>query len=370
MKRMIIIWLCVFTWTGFVSAESQPSEVKHRIMVVSSYHPEYVWSQDTNAGLCAMFLERGLLDDDKQAQAFTQNFAVESSQAVLQKMWMNTKLQSSRAEIGAATARVIKAIDEFKPDLILLGDDNAVNYIGNHYMDTEIPVVFWGVNGDPGKYGLIETMERPDHNVTGIYQAGYWLENLRTLQQLVPSIKSIAILSDDSPTSRSKVKEIQRLEDMGYLEIKIVSIIVTNSFVEWKNRALDVQGQVGAYFMLNNNTLKDENDQPVPTQTVAAWYLQNISRPECAGEKWLVEAGMLITVDDSGYKQGYAAGDYAYRILAEGVEPGVLPVVAPTRGSVIVNRERARMLNLDLADKPFIEEYIDEAVALKQLTTN
>ena len=39
-------------------------------------------------------------------------------------------------------------------------------------------MVFWGINGLPLKYGLIDTIEKPEHNVTGIYQAGYLKENV------------------------------------------------------------------------------------------------------------------------------------------------------------------------------------------------
>ena len=55
----------------------------------------------------------------------------------------------------------MKEIEQFKPNLILLGDDNAANYVGNQYIDTNIPVVFWGINGLPLKYGLLDSLEKP-----------------------------------------------------------------------------------------------------------------------------------------------------------------------------------------------------------------
>ena len=53
-------------------------------------------------------------------------------------------------------------------------------------MDT--PVVFWGVNGRPLKYGLLDSLERPGHNVTGVYQAGYLEECLASFLTRLPSM--------------------------------------------------------------------------------------------------------------------------------------------------------------------------------------
>ena len=59
-------------------------------------------------------------------------------------MWMDTKRKNSLAEIGRTTRKIMQMIDEFRPDLVLLGDDNAANYIGNQLLDSDTPVVFWG----------------------------------------------------------------------------------------------------------------------------------------------------------------------------------------------------------------------------------
>ncbi len=43
-------------------------------------------------------------------------------------------------------------------------------------LDTAISVVFWGINGMPLKYGLVDRMDQPGHNVTGVWQSGYLKE--------------------------------------------------------------------------------------------------------------------------------------------------------------------------------------------------
>jgi|GEM_PF-3984131 len=92
------------------------------------------------------------------------------------------QLKNSRSEIASVFANIITELDSFDPDIILLGDDNADNYIGNHYLDSSIPIVFWGINGLPLKYDLLDSLEKPGHNVTGVYQAGYHLDSIRFLK--------------------------------------------------------------------------------------------------------------------------------------------------------------------------------------------
>ncbi len=337
-----------------------------RIFVVSSYHREYLWSQDTHAGVCAALLDYKFLDNENQVKAYTEKDYVESSQAVIKKVWMDTKRKSSKRDIMGATARIVEEIDQFKPSLILLGDDSAANYIGNQYIDTEIPVVFWGINGLPLKYGLLDSIEKPGHNVTGIYQAGYLQESVKFLKKLVPDIDTFAMLADDSNTGRSKAKELEQLAGEGKLPIKLIAMVVTNSLSEWKAEALRLQNEVDAFVVLNHNTLKDDQGNSVDQLEVGAWYLRNIKKPDCSHEKQFAQEGILLVVDDSGFKQGYEAVKTAHLILEEGKHPSTIPVRAPDRGAVLVNRQRAEMLGIDSSGQAFIEEFIDKALALER----
>jgi ABC-type uncharacterized transport system substrate-binding protein len=97
---------------------------------------------------------------------------------------------------------------------------------------------------------------------------------------------------------------------------------------------------------------------------LGSWYLQNVKKPDCGQERQFAAEGMLLTVDDSGYKQAYEAMKVAHDILVGARVPAGIPATAPGRGAIIVNRERAQMLGIDLAGAGFVEEYIDLALAL------
>jgi ABC-type uncharacterized transport system substrate-binding protein len=352
---------------GAPAAVSESESARSRIVIVSSYHREYLWSQDTNAGVVAALLDFGYLDSAEQGERFWRDDYVESSTAVVRKLWMDTKRRNKLPEIADSVARIIEQIDQFEPEIILLGDDNAANYIGSYYLDTELPVVFWGINGTPMKYGLLESMERPGHNVTGIYQAGYLREGLVALKTLLPEVRSFAVLSDDSPTGRSKAKEFLRWSRRNELPLELVEVVVTNDYEAWKRGALDLRDRVDVFFVLNHNTLQDADGKTVEQLEAGRWYLTNIQKPDISHERHFVKEGILFAVEDSGYKQGYEAVRVADRILREGQKPGEISVYAPERGPFIVNSERARALGIEdrVVNHPLVEETIDFCLALQ-----
>jgi ABC-type uncharacterized transport system substrate-binding protein len=348
------------------TGKAEPKE-KKRIFVISSYHKDYLWSKSTQQGLSDAMLKYGYLDNHQQMVDLATNDYVESSKTVVQKDWMNTKRKHSLAEIGEATQRIMKTLYVFQPDLVMLGDDNAANYIGNQLLDTDTPVVFWGINGLPLKYGLVDSMDNPGHNITGIWQAGYHKESLELLKKIVPDVKTFAILSCDSVTSRPNIKRIRMLAQHGKLPLQLIDVVATNSFSEFQRRALELADKVDAFFVLNHDTFKDDQGNYVDMLTVGKWYLENIKKPEASHEDQFVREGMLLTANDSGYNQSYHAFEMAYDILEQGFNPSRMRTKTPPRGPLMVNRQRATMLGIALDDKMhIIDVVIPRAIALGQ----
>ncbi|MGH1486464.1 MAG: ABC transporter substrate-binding protein [Cellvibrionaceae bacterium] len=337
-----------------------------RIAIVSSYHPEFLWTSETNQGVINSLLEQGYLNNQEEADKYTQNDYLETDKVVLKKWWMDSKRKNTLPEIQREITRIVNDLEGFDPDIVLTGDDNATNYIGNYYVDSETPLVFWGVNGNPMKYGLLDSLIEPGRNVTGVYQAGYIKESVLFLKYLLPEIKTMTILADESVTSRAKVKKITRLSYSGELPIQVVTTITSNNLESWKEQALHAASYTDAFYMLNHNTLKDKNGKPVNSMEIGAWYLRNIKKPEISDEEHFIIEGMLAAVSDSGVRQGYQAMNIAIRIM-KGEKPSTIAVTAPKYGDYVVNKERAKMLGVyeKIKNREKIESWIDEALALK-----
>src|SRR5581483_10215972 len=235
LKRMLWVVVCV---AGIASAAAAAG--KTRIFILSSYHREYLWDQDVNEGTMKAFLELGYLDNQQQADEFTKNDAVESSKAVIKKAWMNTKKENKPEQMTANRDKLVKEIDAFKPDILLISDDNGAKYVGAHYKDAKLPVVFCGLDETPIKYGLVEALDKPGHNVAGVYQRGYYKEAAEALLKLFPKIKTFGVLGDDSESAMAKFQGIKDLIDKGQMPLQFVEHVHTNSFKDWKAKAQDL----------------------------------------------------------------------------------------------------------------------------------
>ena len=98
---------------------------KKRIIVVSSYHREYLWSQETNKGFCDAMLKQGYFDTRDQAEEYTRRDYVETSKVVIKKLWMDAKRRKRREAKIQSASEITRTIREFDPTLIFLGDDDA-----------------------------------------------------------------------------------------------------------------------------------------------------------------------------------------------------------------------------------------------------
>lgn len=361
--KSLVVFFAVFglAWEAYGAPKRT---TQRRILVVSSYQKDVAWSRETNTGLCSAMLKFRYFENRAQAEEFTKKDFVETPRIVMQKLWMDTKKKSSKGEMEDTSLAIYKYARNFRPDLILLGDDEAVEFVGTKFLDSQIPVVFWGVNITPVKYGLVDSMTRPGHNVTGVYQTGGYVESLNLLKSIAPHVKTFATVSLETSAGRSHYKAIEFLHRKGALPLRLVTTVSTNDFEVWKGKVLELQGKVDAFFLVHYSGLKDRQGNVVPPEEVARWYLNNVKIPEAVPFRIFIENGMLCGVDDSGFNQGYQAVVIAHNILEKGAKPETYTPVTPKLGAATVNRQRARMLGIPLSNLKGTVEYVEKASAL------
>ena len=121
------------------------------------------------------------------------------------------------------------------------------------------------------------------------------------------------------------------------------------------------------FFILNHDTLQDDQGNHIDMLEVGKWYLEHITKPEAAHQDQFVKEGMLLAANDSGYNQGYMAFEMAYDILEQGLNPGRMRTRTPQKGPFMINRQRAHMLGISFEDKmDIIEEVVEKALALER----
>ena len=248
-----------------------------------------------------------------------------------------------------ANEEAIKMIDAYKPDLIYATDDGAQAAILK-YINTNIPIVFSGVNEDPQKYGYNKTK-----NVTGVLEREHFIETIDFLESLYPNkIKKIGVISHDASQWKVVMERIQK-QTSKFPEIEFIGWDRVHTFEEFKNKIIEYQKNgINAIMHFNITGLVDENGNNLPETVAANWLVKNSNIPEVTFWSFAVENGALLSVEVSSEEQGKKAGDLARAILIDGKFPSSFEFKATEKGLRYLNLARAKSLGLKQEDIPSV----------------
>jgi putative ABC transport system substrate-binding protein len=201
-----------------------------------------------------------------------------------------------------------------------------------------IPIVF-NVGSDPVQAGIVDSMNRPGGNVTGIATLVGELtsKNFGLLHELVPRAGAIVLLQSNDVAGGRQV-QIDAIEAAARLGLQL--------------RVLDAStdGEIEAVFAsLNHQPIEAMVVATSPffmtrTQLIASLVARH-RVPTIYARREYAEAGGLISYGydvADGYRQ---MGNYAGRIL-KGDKAADLPVVQPTKYDLVINLKTAKALGL------------------------
>jgi putative ABC transport system substrate-binding protein len=201
-----------------------------------------------------------------------------------------------------------------------------------------IPIVF-ETGGDPVKAGLVESLNRPGGNVTGVSWTASALsaKRLDLLHQLVPKAEVVGlVVNPNYPEANLQVGDLKDAAGVLGLQI-IVGFADTEKGVEDAIANLAHQG-VGGLLVANDPFLATRRTQII---ALAARYAlpASYALPEDVAD------GGLFSYGTSLLEQIHQGGLYTGRIL-KGAAPADLPVLQPTRFTFAINLKTAKTLGI------------------------
>jgi ABC-type uncharacterized transport system substrate-binding protein len=215
-----------------------------------------------------------------------------------------------------------------------------------------IPIVFCGT-GDPVGYGLVDSLNRPGHNITGmsLLTTELTAKRLELLLDLVPAAAAIAVLvNPNSATTERNVREAQQAASIKAVHLHILNAGTEGEF-ESAFAAL-IQLHAGALLVGSDPFFSSRREQLV---ALAARY----AVPAIYDWRDDAVAGGLISYGASLTASHRQAGIYVGRILG-GDKPSDLPVQQPTTFELVVNLNTAKALGLTVP--PSVLARADEVI--------
>lgn len=284
---------------------------------------------------------------------------VEGENLEIIHLYMNTKtVNKTQEQMEAVAVEMLSQIDDADPDLLILVDDNALQHVGGKLLDSELPVVFAGVNGFPtdAEYGwladaskgpLADSLERPGHNVTGVLERISFTAGFELLHKILPEAQTALFISDDSAVGNLLMSGAGGAEELEKAALQVVEQVYTNEFETLKSTIVEYQDQVDATVLFLPWTIEDANGDHVPQDQIVRWFLQNSSRPSIGFLDVLVEEGYLCGVVVDMNRQGFHAGLLGGRIL-NGESPAKMPIIDPVANRILINLARADQLGIKI----------------------
>jgi len=205
---------------------------------------------------------------------------------------------------------------------------------------TTIPIVF-AIGGDPVAPGLVTNISHPGGNITGVsfYTAPVVTKRLELARELVlPGTMIGVFVNPDNPPSVTEAKTLQAAAAALGQPIKIFNASTEGHIdVAFADIA---QQKIGAVIVSSDPLFFIERNKLVVLQA-------RYALPTIFADREQVEAGGLISYGASRPDAYRQAGNYIGRVV-KGENPGDLPVVLPTKFTLLINLKTAKALGLSL----------------------
>lgn len=316
------LWMItgIFMALLYVPLSSSPAvaaEAPCKVLVVMSYHDNYVWQQEVRQGI-----EQGIAKKCEIA-------------------YFNLNARIAPEKTAEKAKEAYEFFLHYQPTGVIASDDAAqIHFVVPYLKDkTSIPVVFIGVNNEASDYGY------PAPNVTGVVERFHIHETLALLKQLMPKVETIAFLGrGNEPSTRGTFNQIKA--EMERYPVRVVSILEPATYEEALKMAEDLKGKADAIYVEQVEGIKDAAGRAYSNKEVIRaiadlWG----SKPLICGQTYSVRYGCLCTVVESGFEQGSIGTKMLLRIMS-GTPVNRIPLTRNYTGFKVINASVVKKLGL------------------------
>lgn len=276
-----------------------------KILLIDSYNDDYRWSRDVTRAATKI---------------------IEPTGAELRVVRMDTKNKPSEEHKIAISLEIKALIRSYRPDVIIACDDNASKYvIAPYFRNSDIPVVFCGINWNAAQYGF------PTHNITGILEINSFREILKILKASGGNTENIGVLSVDNESDRADMLGAEITLGLHFTNKHYVK-----NFSDWKTTYADLQNKVDLLVIHNHVGIAGWNDAEA-----SAFIAKNTKVLTASVVEWMAPFA-AVNFAKLGAEQGRWAAETAVQIL-NGAKPSDIPVAHNKEDILILNAKVARL---------------------------
>jgi ABC-type uncharacterized transport system substrate-binding protein len=281
---------------------------KKKVVYVNSYHSSFPPSAQITEGIF-----ESLPSDSFEISVY----------------FMDTKRNPSELFIKKRVAELLDSIQNDKPDVLIVSDDNAMKYLLLPNMNTlEVPAVFCGVNWSVEQY-------RPlPHELTGILEILPLEKLIQTLKPYYPEMKNLLVLNENTTTSRKTKPLLDTL--LNNQKIHVVQKLV-NDFESWKTAFIEANQEYDIIYLQTRGAIKNWDHEEA-----LRIIEEHIKVPLVTCEEFMMPYA-VFGLTQLSKEQGLWAGGAAKEIV-EGKHPSAIPISKNKLAKVWLNEELAEKI--------------------------
>lgn len=359
MKRRISLFFatgfllaCLLINSNNLIAETS-SDLTHRVFILHSYEVNHVCGQPQHDGIIEALKKAGFREKENLE---------------IRTFFMDTKRKNNTPELMEKQACLaLKEIRTFKPHVLVVLDDNAFRTVALKLVDSQLPIIFSGMNGQPEDYNkmklFMESRKHPGHNITGVYEKLHILNAIKVHSKLFPGLKKIMFFVDPSPTGRAIQKQI--MIEIGNENIPYSwGIKMVMSWEEYKKEILSANQnfEISVIYPVAL-LLKDNKGKTYTAPEIFAWTIKNSKKPEIPVNYAFTRMGLFGGAAVDFYAMGSQAGRMVVKIL-NGEYARALPIEEARKYALVFNLRRAKQLGIEIP--PDIIMAADEVISETQ----
>ncbi|MDF2615030.1 MAG: tmoS1 [Clostridia bacterium] len=317
---VLLIIIAVFMCCSSETFSKETS--KKHVLVVASYHPENIWSNDELKGI--------------KKQLGSAKYAID-----ITVEYMDSKNHSGTEYINKLYDLYDYKYKNINFDVIICTDNDAFNFmkIYGEKLFSHTPVVFCGVNNF--NESLIEGLD----NFTGVAEIVNIQRTLDVALELHPGTKEILVFLDNTTTGLENRKIFNEL--VGKYKVKF-------NFYQ----GMDIDYAVSMVEDLSKGTIvfiaagfKDEGGAYLSMEDGCRIISSKCSVPLYGCWDFYINSGVVGGLMTSGYVEGQNAAFLALKTL-EGQLPSDIPVVKNSKYQYMFNYNKLKQFKINLSDLP------------------
>jgi putative ABC transport system substrate-binding protein len=265
---------------------------------------------------------------------------------------LTIEFQNGQADQSKLATMSQQLLDK-KADVLVGVATPAAQALANATKD--VPIVLGAVT-DPVGANLVDTMDKPGRNITGVSDKTPVASQFELAQQLMPEAKTVGILySSTEDNSKYQAAEAEAAAKKYGLTSKTYPVPSSNEIAQ----TVQVMAEsVDFIFIPLDNTIANA------MQTVVG-EANKTKTPIITSAETMVQQGGLATVGQDQFTLGVQSGKMAAAILKGESDPATTPIYTFKDGKMVINEKQAEFLGITIP-----ESLKQEATLLSEDTTS